>query len=260
MKKSGRTIVWTLAVCVFFVVCCASVQAIEFGARVYWWLPEFSGDFRGDNNGNAGTTIDVEKDLKIGDESYPSVEAFWGVGRHHIGLIYTEANYSGRETLGRTISFMGKQYTEGTAVRSDLQFTMLDVEYQYDMMDLENILAGLSVGVIGKVKYMDGQFWLKDTTLGLDEEESFTAAVPMVGLALHVGILADILEARVRGTGIAYPDNALYEGLAEVSYTPFPFLDIQMGYRTMKLDVDDISDVYADIAFRGPYIGLTISF
>jgi outer membrane protein len=260
MKKSRRTIVCALAVCVVFLICCASVQAIEFGVRGYWWLPEFSGDFSVDKDGVAGTNIDVESDLDIGDESYPSFEAFAGVGAHHISLMYTKADYTGRETLGRTVHFMGRQFTEGTAVRSDLQFTMLDIEYQYDIVDLENILAGLSVGIIGKVKYIDGQFRLKDTALGLDDEESFTAPIPMLGLALHAGILADILEARVRGTGIIYPNNTVYEWLAEVSYTPFPFLDIQGGYRVMKLDVDDISDVYADIVFRGPYIGLTISF
>ncbi len=260
MKKSRRTIVCALAVCIVFLICSASVQAIEFGVRGYWWLPELSGNFSVDKDGIAGTNIDVESDLDIGDESYPSVEAFAGVGAHHIILMYTKAEYSGKETLGRTVHFMGKQYTGGTAVQSDLQFTMLDVEYQYDILDLENILAGLSVGIIGKVKYIDGQFRLKDKALGLDEEESFKAPVPMLGLALHVGILADILEARVRGAAIAYSGNTFYEGLAEISYTPFPFLDIQGGYRMMKLDVDDISDVYADIKFRGPYIGLTISF
>jgi len=260
MKKNRRAIVCALAVFIVFLISSASVQALEFGARGYWWWPEISGDFRVDKNGVVGTNIDAESDLGIGDESYPSVEAFAGVGGHHISLMYTKADYSGEETLGRTIHFMGREYTGGTVVQSDLQFTMLDVEYQYDIVDLENVLAGFSVGIIGKVKYIDGQIRLKDAALGFDEKEAFRAPVPMVGLALHVGILADILEARVRGAGIAYSGNTFYEGLAEVSYTPFPFLDIQGGYRVMKLDVDDISDVYADIEFRGPYIGLTISF
>jgi len=260
MKKSRRTIVCTLAVFIILLICSASVQAIEFGARGCWWLPEFSGDFRVDKNGIVGTSIDVQSALGIGDESYPFVEAFAGVGAHHISLTYMEADYSGEKTLGGNIQFMGQTYTAGTFVQSDLQFTMLDVDYQYDIVDLENILAGLSVGIIGKVKYIDGQFSLKDTALGLNEEDSFKAPIPMLGLGLHVGILLDILEARVRGAGISYSGNTFYEGLAEVSFTPFPFLDIQGGYRVMKLSVDDISDVYADIEFRGPYVGLTISF
>ncbi|MDD5722533.1 MAG: hypothetical protein PHY29_02200 [Syntrophales bacterium] len=260
MKKNRPTIVYALAVFIGFLIFSASAQALEFGARAYWWLPELSGDFRVDKNGVVGANIDVNNDLGIGDENYPSVEAFAGIGSHHVSLMYTKADYSGEKNLDRTINFMGRTYTSSTLVQSDLEFTMIDLEYQYDVMDLENILAGFSLGIIGKVKYVEGEARLRASSLGYDEKESFKAPIPMVGLALHVGILADILEARVRGAGIMYPDNTFYEGLVEVSYTPFPFLDIQGGYRIMKLDVDDISDVYADIEFKGPYAGLTISF
>jgi len=101
---------------------------------------------------------------------------------------------------------------------------------------------------------------LRDTSLSLDESETFKAPIPMIGLGMHVGILADILEVRAKATGIGYSGNTFYEGLADVSLTPFPFLDIHGGYRIMKLEVDDISDVYADLEFKGPYVGLTISF
>ncbi len=261
MKKSRRTIVFTLAVVMVFLIFSASAQALEFGARGYWWLPELSGDLRVDRNGVVGTNINAKNDLGIGDESYPSVEAFAGAGRHHISLMYTKADYSGEKSLTRTVNFMGKVYAIGNVVQSDLTFTMLDLEYQYDIIDLENILAGLSLGIIGKVKYIEGEARLRASSLEFDEREYFKAPVPMVGLALHVGILADILEARVKGTGIGYSSgNTFYEGLAEVSFTPFPFLDIHGGYRVMKLEVDNISDVYADIEFKGPYVGLTIGF
>ncbi|MBW2600177.1 MAG: hypothetical protein JRC60_08980 [Deltaproteobacteria bacterium] len=260
MKKNRPTIVCTLSVFIFLLICSASVQAFEVGARGYWWWPEISGDFRVDKNGVVGTNINAENDLGIGDESYPSVEAFAGIGRHHLSLMYTKADYSGEKDLGKTIYFMGKEYTGTTFVQSDLEFTMLDLEYQYDVVDMENILAGLSVGIIGKVKYIDGEASLKASDLGFNEREDFMAPVPMVGLAVHVGVLADILEARVKGAGIGYSGNTFYEGLAEVSLTPFPFLDIHGGYRIMKLDVDNISDVYADIEFKGPYVGLTVGF
>jgi len=235
-------------------------HALEFGARGYYWWPDFSADLRVDNNSIVGTDVSAKDDLGISDESYPSVEAFVKIGDHMISLMYTKASYSGAQNISRPITFNGQTYAVSDFVQSDLDFTMVDLEYQYDVLDLENILAGFSLGVIGKVKYIEGEARLRDITAGIDEQEDFKAPVPMVGLGAHVGILADILEARAKVAGIGYSGNMFYEALADVSWTPFPFLDIHGGYKLMKLEVDDISDVYADFEFNGPYIALTVSY
>ncbi len=258
MKKRNLSIAGTLAIFIFLLGFVVSTHAFEIGARGYYWFPKFSGDIRVDKNGVTGTYINVEDDLGVGDESYPSVEVFAGIGNHHISLMYTKADYSGENNINRDIYFNGELYTATTFVQSDLEFTMIDLEYQYDLLDLENVLAGFSLGVIGKIKYLEGETRLRGG--GYDESETFKAPIPMVGLAMHMGILADILEARVRVAGMGYSGNKFYEGLADVSLTPFPFLDIHGGYKYMKFEVDDISDVYTDIEFKGPYVGLTISF
>jgi outer membrane protein len=260
MKNGSIKVLSTLAALVFLLVFIAPAHAFEFGARGYYWFPDFSGDVRVDKNSIIGTTISTEDDLGIGNESYPSVEVFMGAGKHHINFMYTKADYSGEKNLSRSIDFMGKTYTDGSFVQSDLAFKMLDLEYQYDLLDLENILAGFSLGVIGKIKYIDGEARLRATSLGYDESETFQVPIPMIGLGMHVGILADILEARAKIAGIGYSGNKFYEGQADISVTPFPFLDIHGGYKIMKLDVDDVSDVYVDVEFKGPYVGLTLSF
>jgi hypothetical protein len=72
-------------------------------------------------------------------------------------------------------------------------------------------------------------------------------------------MLADILEARLLVTGIGYSGNTVFDSQADVSFTPFPFLDISGGYRLFTIDVD-IDDVQADYNTSGPYVALTISF
>ena len=81
----------------------------------------------------------------------------------------------------------------------------------------------------------------------------------MVGANFHVGILKDILQARVLVTGIGYRDNKAFDGQAEISLTPFPFLDIHGGYRFLKIDVEE-DDVKFDFDNSGLYVGLTVSF
>jgi hypothetical protein len=81
----------------------------------------------------------------------------------------------------------------------------------------------------------------------------------MLGLNLHMDLLADILEATLRGTAMSYSDNTIYELMADLSWTPFPFIDIHGGYRSLVLDIDE-DDVTLDYDMSGPYVALTVSF
>jgi hypothetical protein len=135
---------------------------------------------------------------------------------------------------------------------------MIDLEYQYKLINFKNILAGLSIGIIGKVKYFDGDVRIHSSVY--DTQKDIHVPIPMVGVGAKIGLLANILEARAKFVGMGYCDSFFYDGLADISFTPFPFLNIHGGYRAMSLKIDNVSDVYAKMDFYGPYAGLAISF
>lgn len=262
MKATVKPVLIALATFLCLVGFVSNGYSLEFGARAYYWFPGLTADMKVDQDGTAGTDIDLKDDLGIDNESFPSVEAFAGMGKHHFSLIYTQVNYSGSKTITKPITFKGKTFATGALVESDLKTRMLDMEYQYDILNLENILAGFSVGVIGKIKYLDGEAQLKSATPGSvhDQTEKFALPIPMVGAGAHLGLLANILEARAKVTGMAYGGSTFYDAMADISLTPFPFMDIHGSYRIMKLKVDNVSNVYADMEFSGPYVGLTVGF
>jgi len=253
MKKTYLKLVFILAV----LLIPASSSAFEVGARGYYWFPSLDGNVEVDKASIVGTSIDLDKDLGIDDESYPTIEAFIEADKHHFSLAYTSIEYSGTKTLTRSIVFNGKTYSASALVNSLIEYRQIDFAYQYDFLNLENILAGFSLGGVFQVKYLDGKVSLKTT--GIDEKEEFTLPVPMIGLNLHVGLLADILEGRIRGTAIGYSGNMIYEIAGDVSYTPFPFLDIHGGYKIFVIDIDE-EDIVFDYGLSGPYIALTLSF
>jgi len=254
MKKIYQTLSLLLAV----LLLPASSSAFEVGARGYYWFPSLDGTVKVEESG-IGDTIDFDKDLGIDDENYPCVEAFVGLGNHHLSLTYTDIDYSGKETLTRSIDFAGVTYEVNDLVTSSIEYSMIDLHYQYDLLDLENILAGFSLGGVFQVKYLQGDVRLKTTDINEDEEEDFILPIPMLGVNLHLGILADILEARLRGTAIGYSGNSIYELMADISFTPFPFMDIHGGYKTFVIDIDE-DDVLFDYDMSGPYVALTVSF
>jgi hypothetical protein len=253
MKKTYFALIFFLALALIPL----TSSAFEIGARGYYWFPSLDGKLKVDEASIIGTTIDFENDLAIEDEDYPSVEAFVGVGRHHLDLGYTKIDYSGSSVLTRTIIFNGETYPISSLVSSSIEYTMMDFHYQYDFIDLENALAGFSLGGVFQVKYLDGEVSLKTT--GLDEKEDFTLPIPMVGLNLHIGIIADILEARVRGTIMTYSGDTMYELMGDISWTPFPFIGIHGGYKTFVIDVEE-EDALLDYDMSGPYAAITISF
>ena len=170
MKKTYLALSLLLAVLLLPV----SSLAFEVGARGHYWFPSLDGNVQVDEVGLIGSNIDFDKDLDIDDENYPCVEAFIGLGNHHLSLTYTNIDYSGKKTLSRDINFGGETYTAGALVSSSIEYSMLDLHYQYDILDLENILAGFSLGGVLQVKYLDGDVSLKSTDTGIDEKEDYS--------------------------------------------------------------------------------------
>ena len=262
MKRRVLAGICLIVGCAFLIGLAPAANALEFGARAYYWYPMLKADLRVDTELIPGTEMNLKDDLGIGNKGIPSVEAFLGTDKHHLSLMYTTVDYSGESRIGRNIRFMGKSYAANALVESDFKLQMLDLEYQYDLVNMENILAGFSLGLIGKIKYIDADVQLVSNTAGSvnNWEQSVAVPIPMVGVGAHIGLLAKILEARAKITGIGYSGHMFYDAMADVSVTPFPFLDIHGGYRIMKLKIDGISDVYGDVEFSGPYVGLTVGF
>lgn len=232
---------------------------LELGVRGYLWTPELSGDIRVDDNELAGTKLDYVDTLGLDDETSPVIEVFVGAGRHHVMLGYHQADYKGTKVLDQEVVFNGEVYQASDTVRTELKFTAMEGMYQYDVIDLENILAGFSIGLVGKVKVLKGSAQLDSEMTGERTKEDFTAPIPLLGANVHVGLINDLLEARVLATGIGYGGNTIMDAQAEVSFTPLPFLDLTGGYRFFDIDVDE-----DDVAFKydtsGPYIGAAVKF
>ena len=256
MKRSQWTVLCALVLLLLWAM---PVGAFEIGARGYYWFPGFKADMKSDSAGLSGTDVNLKDNLDVGTKAFPSVEVFGGLGRNHLGLTYTPIAYSGSTTLATRIDFNGKTFAAGTNVDSDLKLRMLDLEYRFTALNMENIMAGFSIDAIGQIKYIDGEARIFVPATGVEGKQSVQLPIPMVGVGAHVGLLLNLLEARAKITGIGYSGNYLYEALADISLTPFPFLDIHAGYKVIRVHLDR-NDFFLNADFAGPYLALTVSF
>jgi hypothetical protein len=259
MKNQRKKMIAALML-IFSLLVVAEANAFEIGARGYVWFPNLKkSDIQTITNGIEGSDINAKDMLGVGNKATFSAEAYGGVGKNHISLMFTPFGYTTDNVLAAALNYNGINYAAGSAVHSDMSYSMFDLRYQHDLINMENILAGFSLGGIAQIKYSTGSFNLNSAGK-VEQSKSFNAVVPMIGVGAHVGILANLLEVRAQVTGGGYSSNNYsYEAMADLSLTPFPFLDIHAGYRLLQQKMD-VNDYKMDTLYTGPYVGLTIGF
>jgi outer membrane protein len=253
-----RVIVVTfIAVLLGAVGSASAASDFSAGVRGAYWFPELSGNAQTTTNGVQDTRFDVKDTLGMKDENIPYGEAFLRYGRTTLRVGYARLSFDGSKTLTDNVVFNGVPYSVSDNVVSKLEMKTADAEVQIDLLRPDLGVADFNLGLIVKLKYVDGEVELRGTAQ--TERRDFQAPIPMIGVAVGVGALKDVLRADARATGIAYSGNHLYEADVFASLTPLPFLRIQGGYRLIDLKIDE-SDILASFRLKGPYAGAQLSF
>ncbi|MBI4773681.1 MAG: hypothetical protein HY788_05790 [Deltaproteobacteria bacterium] len=234
----------------------STCTAFEIGARGNFWIADITGNLQG-NNGASGTVLDFSDDLDMGFHGVPFGEAFAGLGRHRFTLGVTYYDQEGSKDAGKDVVFGKTTFPAGTELSTNFQWAMLEMEYAFTLLDLENVLAGFSVDAFLAGRYQTGQISIEGG--GQRATRAISWFRPMGGVGLHLGFLADILEFRMKAGGILLSEEHMIDALGELSLTPFPFMDIAVGYRYLSIKVDS-NGLEQDYDLMGPYAGLTLSF
>ena len=232
-----------------------SAPGFEVGARGAYWFPKLTGSAQ--TNATGDTRFDFKDTLGVGDENVPFGEAFLRFGNTTIRVGYAQLDFDGNKQLTQTVTFNGTTYSATDNVISSLDMKMLDGEVQYDFLRPDVGVAGFNLGLLLKVKYVDGKVELRNALR--TETKDFKAPIPMVGAAAGVGLLKDMVRFDARATGIAYSGNHLYDADAYASFAPLPFVRIQGGYRYIDLKIDK-DGTLASFKLDGPYLGAQLSF
>lgn len=234
-----------------------ALPGVGVGARGMYWFPDLSGTVQTFDPVIGGTKFDLTDDVGIGEEDFPSGEVFLRLSRVTFRVGYTPVEFDGSQQLAREIRFGGQIFSLGENVVSRLDVKMIDGEVQFDLLRPDVAAVAFNLGLIVKVKYVDGEVELRSATVS--ELRDFEAPLPMVGAAAGVGFLKDMVRVDARVSGIGYSGNHLLEGDAYASFAPLPFIRIQGGYRFIDLKIDE-DDIVADLELKGPYVGAQISF
>lgn len=233
---------------------CAHGTNLRIGA--HQWFSAIDGRLRYLNN-NPANDIDLNSDLGY-DHTSPA--HYYLRLDHPVPLLpnvmlsntVIDENASGR--LTRTVDFGGSSFTTGEDVDSTMQLRQSDVILYYSILDTS---ASVDVGV--NARYIDGHTTINGSSSGM-ETVNVSGWLPMLYAGIDIDVPLTGLSVGADGLFSGYRGSRLYDVTVHASYTTPWKVGADLGYRQMKIDVDDFDDYTANVKFAGPYAGVFVNF
>ena len=232
----------------------ADILGVRVGAN--YWNYDIGGTARYQTR-DSSNTIDVNKDLGYDDGS---------LGHYYISLEHpvpllpnvriskTDIDEDANGRLTNTVVYGDIIFQANEDVSSKVELDQTDITLYYSLLDnVVNLDLGLNA------KYIDSKARITGAVSGTQNAD-ISGWVPMA----YAGVGADLpltgLSISADGAYVKYQSSSFYDLTVRATYTSPWFVGADVGYRKIKLDLDDFDDSYADVEFDGPYAGLFVHF
>ncbi|MGM0525012.1 MAG: TIGR04219 family outer membrane beta-barrel protein [Pseudomonadota bacterium] len=137
-------------------------------------------------------------------------------------------------------------------------FDNTDYTLYYEIFD--NDIVALDVGLNGKQFDGTAGVQIGDTMVARD----FSGVIPTAYGAARVGLPFTNWTVTGEAKAISFDDSELYDLQAAIEYRLIDNLavdiSISAGYRSMKVELDDVDNLYSDLKFDGPFLALDVHF
>ncbi|WP_020408083.1 TIGR04219 family outer membrane beta-barrel protein [Hahella ganghwensis] len=246
IKESGR--LWLAAVVLGISSMGVNADTLGIYAGVSVWNAGLSGDVQ-----SGPEVVDVENELGFDDDTF--VQAY--VAFEHpvpavpnFRLQYTELSQSANGSLTKT--FDGVTFTGDVA--SDIDLTHTDLIAYWRLLD--NVV-NLDLGIQARI--FDGEVIIRESGSGDQSVNEIDEVVPMLYGGVGIDLPLTGLSVGANVAGLKYDDNQLVDVTARINYE-IAVVGVEAGYRRINVELDDVSDISADLTLGGPYVGVTVHF
>lgn len=217
------------------------------------WANDASGSF-GDS--------DDQSTFNLEDETQGS---FFIALEHPLPLIpnvrvaRTTLDTTGSQALTESFNFDDQNFSGDVDVTFDLTYT--DYTLYYEIFD--NDLISVDFGITGRD--FDTDITVTDA-LDANTAGSLSASgiVPMLYAYTNIGLPFTGFNVYAEGNFLSLDSNVLYDLQVGVSYELIDNLAIDVnltaGYRTVKLEIDDLDDLHSELDFDGVFAGVVVHF
>ena len=237
--------------------CADTIYGIYAG--VQGWDMESAGSFGQTENGlTSSATFNYDKE---------SQNSFYLAIEHPVPLIpnikvkRNTMETKGDTTLTGTFVFGDEAFSTTSQLTTNVDLSNTDFILYYEILD--NDLVTLDIGI--NAKKVEGVLdVVNKDDVTQSANESFTGYVPMLYGNVEVGLPFTGLGLFAEGSLLSVGGHSLYDYEAGIGYT---FIDnlavdltLQLGYRSIKLELDGLDDINSNLDFDGVFVGLEVHF
>lgn len=237
---------------------CTSAQAdtllgLYIGAQV--WANEAEGSFGEGELDQAAFSFD--------DETQGN---FFVALEHPIPLIpnikiaSTTLDTVGGATISGSFNFEGVTYTDSAQLDTTFDTSYIDYTLYYELFD--NDLLTFDFGITARD--LDSKINVVEQDSGQSSDLSVSGIVPLLYVNTIIGLPFTGFNIFGEANFLSYDDNTVYDYQVGVSYEVLDNLavdlDVTLGYRGVKLELNDIDDLYSDLTFKGVFLGAVVHF
>lgn len=227
----------------------ADVIGGELNLGYYNHAPTGTAQYQGD-------VLKLEDTLKWESEGDIFMKAYL---EHPLPLIpnikigYSNFGHSGNGSVKKSFTFGGERFDTDRKIETKFDLKMYDLTLYYELLDnWINIDAGVNI------KYIDGELSVKSGTK--ETSTDVQVPVPMLYAKVRLDIPATDLSFQAEGNYITYNQNTFYDAEIGARYTLALGVGVEAGYKTMKLDIQEIDDLSMESDFSGAYAKLIWDF
>lgn len=140
------------------------------------------------------------------------------------------------------------------SVSSEVTLDQTDITMYYQLFD--NVV---DVDLGFNAKYIDSHSRISGAVSGT-ETADVSGWVPMVYAGFGAEMPLTGLSVTADGSYVEYQDSTFYDYTLKASYITPWYLGVDVGYRSIRLDLDDFDNSHADVEFDGPFAGASLKF
>jgi outer membrane protein len=248
----------TLLVAGLAALMCNSAQAdtllgLYIGGQI--WSNEATGSF--------GEGINNQSVFEFDDENQGS---FYVAFEHPIPLIpnikiaSTTLDTVGGTTIENEFKFNSVTYTAESTLDTTLDASFVDYTLYYELFD--NDLLTFDFGLTARD--LDASINVIEPITQLQSDLNVSGVIPMVYLSTIIGLPFTGLNVFAEANYVSYDDQTVYDAQIGVSYAILDNLavdfDVTVGYRTIKMELNDLDDFYSDLTYDGFFAGAVVHF
>jgi len=237
---------------------CGSAQAdtllgLYIGGHM--WANEASGSF--------GEGLDNQSVFEFDDENQGS---FYVAVEHPIPLIpnikiaSTTLDTVGGTQIASSFTFDNITYSADSTIDTTLDASFVDYTLYYEVFD--NDLLTFDFGLTARD--LDASIEVFEPETQFQSDLDVSGVIPMAYLSTIIGLPFTGLNIFAEANFISYDDQTIYDAQVGVSYAILDNVavdfDVTLGYRTMKMELNDLDDFYSDLTYDGFFAGAVVHF